>query len=435
MNWNYEHIKQLAKENGGTIKDYIALSQQRDPFYVGTETQMERAQWFLDIWQKYGYNTGVHLRRIHYQVVSQETPVKTHDGQPYGNTEKSWQYLSGSALYARYLGFVDPSCFVDRRAGAPLEKYAPEGNSIDIDIDDDDMYFAISLPDMPQLPRYTTELKVDQPYHIEIWTEKSTMNDVIIPLCSRYNVNLLNGVGEISITHCEMLVQRIKYNWKPCRIFYVSDFDPGGQSMPVAAARKIEYFVRKHDLNQDIEVTPVVLTKQQCVDYKLPRTPIKESETRGAVFEEKHGEGATELDALEALYPGELRKTLEKHILQHYDTRLSYKIDDTRGHINAQLHEIWNAVIDKYEGEYNDLNSQYHEFKNSIEERADELQDKIDDLYSRMKNDMQARMPEYDVDVLPEPEISGGDGKPLYSSERTYVAQIQAYKQFQNNGF
>jgi len=31
----------------------------------------------------------------------------------------------------------------------------------------------------------------------------------------------------------------------PLRIFYVSDFDPAGQCMPVSAARKIEFFSRR----------------------------------------------------------------------------------------------------------------------------------------------------------------------------------------------
>ena len=62
-----------------------------------------------------------------------------------------------------------------------------------------------------------------------------------------------------------------------------------------------------------------MLTKQQCVDYQLPRTPIKESDRRKSGFEERHGEGATELDALEALHPGEMGDILQQAIGPYVD--------------------------------------------------------------------------------------------------------------------
>ena len=47
--------------------------------------------------------------------------------------------------------------------------------------------------------------------------------------------------------------------------------------MPVAVARKIEFFLRDNELDElDIQVRPIVLTKQQCEEYELPRTPIKD---------------------------------------------------------------------------------------------------------------------------------------------------------------
>jgi hypothetical protein len=46
----------------------------------------------------------------------------------------------------------------------------------------------------------------------------------------------------------------------------------------------------------------------------LPRIPIKETEKRSEAFEQRHGEGATELDALEALHPGVLARILEQEI-------------------------------------------------------------------------------------------------------------------------
>src|SRR5206468_12551282 len=99
--------------------------------------------------------------------------------------------------------------------------------------------------------------------------------------------------GEISATHCYRLIKRSKASGRSVRILYISDFDPAGLSIPVACARKIEFFVRRDGLDLDIQVRPVALGHQQCIDYRLPRTPLKKTEQRAARFEARYGEGAT----------------------------------------------------------------------------------------------------------------------------------------------
>src|SRR5437588_5156189 len=72
---NYEMIKQLAKEMGCKVTDLIPLAPQNDPFYTGTPTDWAVAEWFAQLWQQFGYRDKVHIRRVHYQIVSQRTPV------------------------------------------------------------------------------------------------------------------------------------------------------------------------------------------------------------------------------------------------------------------------------------------------------------------------------------------------------------------------
>jgi hypothetical protein len=67
-----------------------------------------------------------------------------------------------------------------------------------------------------------------QRYQVEIWCEKSTMNDVLMPLGRGYGVNIVTGVGEMSTTMCEALVNRALASDRPVRILYLSDFDPAG---------------------------------------------------------------------------------------------------------------------------------------------------------------------------------------------------------------
>ena len=85
--------------------------------------------------------------------------------------------------------------------------------------------------------------------------------------------------------------------------------------MPVSIARKIEHILRRdgHD-DLDIRLDPLVLTASQVSRYGLPRIPIKDSDQRKGHFEARFGAGATELDALEAIRPGELARIIEERV-------------------------------------------------------------------------------------------------------------------------
>src|SRR6266849_6196022 len=106
---------------------------------------------------------------------------------------------------------------------------------------------------------------------IELWIEKSTMDDVLDPLAQHHGGNLVSGTGQTSETRCRELVARARAAGLPLRVLYISDFDPSGDSMPVGAARKIEFWVTKLARDLDVQVRPILLTHEQCLRYRLPR--------------------------------------------------------------------------------------------------------------------------------------------------------------------
>jgi len=68
---------------------------------------------------------------------------------------------------------------------------------------------------------------------------------------------------------------------------------------------------------------------------------MKASEQRAESFMERHDvEGATELDALEALHPGELNRILEREIERYYDDTLEDQIEDAVSDVQAELDRI-----------------------------------------------------------------------------------------------
>lgn len=427
---DYTTIKELAKETNARVTDLIALAPKNDPFYTGTPSDWTLGSWFAALWRRFGYSQGVHIRRVHYQIISQTPPVTLPDGTPYENTEACWDILNQAAKNARYLGLVEPGAFVDRRNPDPriFTQWRTEDPALWVT---DPSWGGMEMPDFPDLPGYRIEdYTGDQGYHLEIWCEKSTMNDVLIPLCERYQINLVTGVGEMSITAVLQLAERFQEG-RPVRIFYVSDFDPAGQSMPVAVARKIEYFQRDKGYAADVRLYPVVLTIDQVRSYRLPRTPIKESERRAAHFEDRYGAGAVELDALEALYPGRLATILTGEIERYYDRTLGARVQEAQEALEQALHDERQAVIDAHAAEIDELRSEYAELRNDFDARVASLAGRVRTLWAALADELDGRAPDIHDYPIPQAEDADERPDPLYDSEREYLEQIDAYKAFQ----
>jgi len=434
---NYHTIKRLAREiDGVTVRDLIALAPQNDPFYVGTNGDIAKAQWFADIWRKFGYVDNVHLRRVHYQLVSQSPPILKPNGKPYENTLADWDFLNLASKCARYLGLVDPGAFVDRRNpepiihadywGDPTPDYWVPGSWGGIDMD-------IDLPGFPDLPGFSVDGYTTgnlQPYHLEVWVEKTTMNDVLEPLCQRYNVNLVPGAGELSITATLDLVRRAKRADRPCRIFYISDFDPAGYGMPVSVARKLEFFLSHLELDLDIKLEPIALTGEQVDSYSLPRTPIKPTELRRHSFEEIHGRGAVELDALEALYPGLLAQIVENAILRYHDPDLDAKARAARDELERTLAEARQKTIEPFADELTEMGEAFRQAVSEFEAAVSGIQERLNELYPQIVNALESVEVDLDDYPLPEPREAMDFDEPLYDSRRDYLQQLESYKAY-----
>jgi hypothetical protein len=398
MEVDYDVIKATAKANGLKVTDLLALSPGCDPFYVGSPGQMDKANWGASVYGGMGSPRECHIRRVHYWVVSQEPKLVKPDGSEYLNTVKDWEFLNLALKYARYAGFIPAENFIDRRNPAPIVNARFWDNEVPsetiAEIDPRNLIDTI----VSKLECYN--LHNTQPYLMEIFCEKSTMNDVLEPLCRRYGMNLVTGLGELSITAVRQLVEERAYMaQKPVRIFYISDFDPAGECMPVSVARKIEYFVRKaNDEGYDIKLKPIVLTRDQCEHYQLPRTPIKETERRKAGFEDRHGTGATELDALESLHPGELAEIIVNEIQEFFNVA------------------AWNTVIQENQ-------RLQDEVKGVLEDKIDTIQQFIQDTLSTID------MEDFDIFKAPIGDLKDeSEDEWLYDSDRDYLGQMYEYK-------
>jgi hypothetical protein len=283
--------------------------------------------------------------------------------------------------------------------------------------------------------------KIPQPYLIEIWIEKSTMADIIDPIARRYGINVVPGTGQTSEARCRELVERAIAAGKPVIILYVSDFDPSGDNMPVAAARKMEFWIRSEYPDADVQLRPVALTKQQCIDYDLPRTPLKDTEPRKEAWEQRHGEGATELDALEALHPGELSRILIAEVERYYDDTLQERIDAVESEVDDRLDEINAEVHAKHGMKIKSFCTKHAAIVKELRARIKALNDDFRKQFQKLSGDMKPCWDailnsldgRFDFDSIewPEPKEGDEDPDPLFDSTRDYVEQIDRYKQHQ----
>lgn len=442
---NYEEIKALAKVLKRPVTSLIALAACNDPFYVGTPTDKLWGAWFRDLWHEFGYTSGVHIRRMHYAIVSQNPPVKMPDGTPYENTEKCWGKLTEAAKAARYLEYVDPAAFVDRRNDDPvvsLDYSQPEAECAVTSGANEDEWGneqEIALPEFPNHPSYSLDsFIVPQRYHLEVWCEKSTMNDILVPLVQNYRAALVFGKGELSITAALAAIERFRKNKKPVRIFYVSDFDPAGAGMPVSMARKLEYFLRNMNLSLDVKLYPVVLTHEQTQHYtKLLPTPIKDSEKRKASFEARYGGGAIELDALEALYPGALRRILRDELSHYYDGELSWNKQQAKEEAEEYLEDLQSEILQPYEQEIEEMKNEWQAIRDEFENRISNHLERRETLWLAIKNALADNKPDYLDDALkaylPEAAYVEDKPDPLFDSSRDYLTQNDAYQAHKGN--
>ncbi len=226
--------------------------------------------------------------------------------------------MNKASRHARYLGLINPEDLVDKRNPTPHIHLTPiwdEGPGWHYDLHRerlDRLY-----PELGNTWRDLVSVETDvtgylydearQPYHVEVWAEKTTMDDILVPLCERLGTNYISGAGYQSITSMvELLRGRVLRLEKPCRVLYVSDYDAAGQNMPKQMARQMEFWIRRYAADCDVRVEPIVMTADQAAPY--PKAPDT---------------GAVELDAMEAIEPGKLGRIVRENILQFRDTRLA----------------------------------------------------------------------------------------------------------------
>lgn len=154
---------------------------------------------------------------------------------------------------------------------------------------------------------------------------------------------------------------------------------------PVSPARW-KFWLRGFAPGSDIKLQPLALTVEQVL-YKLPPIPIKERRQAAKHFQERYGvDGATELDALEALHPGGWGDWSKRRPKAPYrDSTLSKRMDEAGQEARKTLNQVWRERQEEDEESFEDrleniqgrTESILESFKAGVESLADRLAKRI----------------------------------------------------------
>jgi hypothetical protein len=422
----YAELKALAKELRRPVVTLLALSDNNDPFFADRPARRTMAEWAAELYRRLGIERGIHTRGFHYKLISQAEPVSLPSTTVYRNTVNDWHKLKDAARDARYLDLIPNGAgdWVDRKSVHTGHAIEPVGAAVfptgggEPDVD------------MPTPPRLGLARPIAaQPYYVVLACEKSGCDDLLQELGRLYQIDVVVGEGELSTTRCEQLVDRALELGRPCRVLVITDFDPSGQSMPVAWARKIEFALYRRGLRHlDVQVRHIVLTKEQVIEYAIPPVPLKESDLSAAEFVDRHGDSAAELDALRELYPDEFRRILVEEIERYCDPDLETETEQAADDLEQELEDVTEQVHDEHRAALDELTSLWD---GTVIPAIEAWQRRAEPIHRAIRAGLSNSAPDPDEHSWPEPAEAAEDDDPLFDSSRDYLTQIAHYKKFQ----
>lgn len=492
-----EFIKSRAKELDVDADDLLILSRQNDPFWTGTDGDHAKAQWFAELYEKAvasREDDRIHVRGVHYATVmldeEVEPPTSRTSWDVYQNTETCWSYLAQAAKTARILGYVPLDKVRDEKndqrtvteygehvTNPDLEELVPSAEGVGVPTipevhevanvywgdgsataDGPVDYLAESFA-KAQLRGIEIDEARQQPYHIELWSEKALPGPVKEE-ARRYNVNVLvEGEGQLSYSIAGDFARRVNDAKKPAVVFYLSDFDPAGDEMAAAMASKLEWAARTGKLDERVVVKQLAIRQDQIAKYDLgPRTPINVEATTDAGetnpyatkvndWEERKGAGAVELNVLETdlgLFKQLVRDGLEPlqadgRYQKNREAKDQYR-ERVEEFVRSQLSDYGidrkAIAAEEWVAEFNDTLSDAEE----VIEELQKLRFDEDGGYQRWRgtvdnvlDDLEGDLPSFDVPKLD----ADPPADPLYDSARAYgenVAEVRQHERGDRGG-
>jgi hypothetical protein len=338
-------LERVCSDTGYKLGDLTVLSAQIDPYRLDTKASHRDGQWLAEqLNVAIGPTRKIHLRGIHYALVSTPDLLKPN-GERYLNNDDNWTWLADSAAKsARWLGYIPFDRITDNRNSDPVihrkARVVPRAHvsiGIDVEIPDTD-----ELEPMP----VATGFVARQAFNFAIFGEKGSLADTVSPIAREMGADLYLPSGEISDTLLHRIAKDANDDGRPLVMLTIADCDPAGHQMPVSIGRKLQAFRDLLYPDLRFEVVPVALTVDQVERLGLPSTPLKETEKRADRWRLAFGVEQTEIDALATLQPDVLREIIERAFDPYFDRTLAARVEEAEAEWDEQAQEKLREQID-----------------------------------------------------------------------------------------
>ena len=258
------------------------------------QSMIDAVNGILQDYHSQGYRLT--LRQLYYQLVAQGTVP---------NSIKEYSKLSQTCVIGRMNGLIDWDMIEDRIRVPYLEYYSDSPQEA---IED-------------ALRQYKRDRQEGQSRHIEIWTEKDAVSNILKRVSEKFHVRLMINRGYSSCSAMYETYRRFSWAAQDKQIIlYVGDHDPSGLDMLRDIRERLDVFGA-----YDFQLIPVALTMPQIKKYKPPPNPTKISDPRAGWYIDQFGNTSWELDALS---PKVLEAVVRTALLRHLDvSQYNFMID------------------------------------------------------------------------------------------------------------
>lgn len=251
-----------------------------------------------------GYENGIlTIRALHYQLVSRGMT----------NTLQHYKRVVAAMEVARWDGRVDFEAFSDRDRGMVGVTKA--------EITDlEDKQTEAKQQVRAWMNAYRKNRWENQPYYPEILIEKKALEGVFAKPCREWDV-AVGACKGYPLTFLFELSERLRdaqNEGKQPIILYFGDYDPSGEDIPRSIGENLDKFGV-----YGVEIRRIALMEQQVIEWNLPPTPAKETDSRTANWD---GLGQVELDAVK---PEKLVAMLNDAIGEIFDNDLYDELQAT----------------------------------------------------------------------------------------------------------
>lgn len=221
------------------------------------------------------------------------------------------------------------------------------------------------LKDLPDKYKNMIPKWHEQPYYVEVWTEKSAMMGTFESILRGHDVRIVFNRGFDSVSNTWQTYQRMRKAWsegKKVRILYFGDLDPSGDAMDeiINESMNVCFDVESFKVRGLYDFKRVGVLYEHIDKFKLPKNLDDEvlaklkKDKRKTQFKEKYSLKSDddlfqiEIDALAASNAADFKKMVLDEIKPFYDEEIYERLLSDINHSNEHISRLVMKNVQKF---------------------------------------------------------------------------------------